>query len=52
MLDHAEGPPACFGVASGGVLEYLNVVGITGLAFAWAMARRRPKEYLQILTIV
>ena len=57
----AEGPSACFEVASGGDLSdeyehdgpgvclgdgqteaYLMNMSMTGLASAWAMARRRP----------
>ena len=60
-LDHAEGASTCFIIASGGVLPegYGNhgpgvclgdgqteaYLKDTGLASAWAMARRRPKEY-------
>ena len=42
-LKHAEGPPACFVVASGGSLyEDMDVMVP---ASDWAMARRRTKEY-------
>ena len=41
-LDHAEGPPKCFVIASGGGWKD---IGMTALASAWAMDRRRPKDY-------
>ena len=40
-LDHAQGPPACFMVASDGVLSevaYLEDVDMAELACVWAMA--------------
>ena len=36
-------PGVCLG--DGQTESYLKNTGITGLASAWAMARRRPKEY-------
>ena len=40
-LDHVEGAPTHFMVASSGVISE----GCGGPDVAWAMARRRPKEY-------
>ena len=37
------GPGVCLG--DGQTDAYLRVMGMTGLTSAWAMARRRPKEY-------
>ena len=38
-----DGPGVCLG--DGQTEAYLKDMGMTGLASAWAMARRRPKEY-------
>ena len=38
-----DGPGVCLG--DGQTEAYLKVMGMTGLASAWAMVRRRPKEY-------
>ena len=38
-----DGPGAYLG--DGETASYLKDMGISGLASAWAMARRRPKEY-------
>ena len=40
---HAEGRPPASWLRQ--VESYLKDMGITDLASAWAMARRRPKEY-------
>ena len=32
------------------VVVYLNDAGMAGLASSWAMARRRPKEYVDAAT--
>ena len=42
-LDHAEGASTRYMVRQ--VKAYLRDRGMTGLASAWPMARRRPKEY-------
>ena len=42
-LVHAEGRPHASWLRQ--VESYLKDTGMTGLASAWAMARRRPKEY-------
>ena len=42
-LDYAEGAPKRFIVAQ--VESYLKDAGKAGLASAWAMARRRSREY-------
>ena len=38
-----DGPGVCLGY--GQTEANVNDMGMTGLASAWAMARRRPKEY-------
>ena len=38
-----DGPGVCLG--DGQTEAYLKDMGMTGLASAWVMARRRPKEY-------
>ena len=42
-LDHVEGRPQASYLRQ--VESYLKDMGMAGLASAWAMARRRPKEY-------
>ena len=37
-----DGPGVCLG--DGQTEAYLRDMGMTGLAFVWAMARRRPNE--------
>ena len=43
ILSGTEGPPASCMIVSGGVLA--KDMGIARPASAWAIARRRPKEY-------
>ena len=43
LLDHAEGASTGFMVRS--LESYLKDAGMAGLASAWAMLRREPKEY-------
>ena len=48
VLDHAEGPPACFVVASDGddqTETCLKNVRMTGPASVWAITRRKLKAY-------
>ena len=43
LLDHAKGRPKASWLSQ--VEIYVREMGMTGLAFARAIARRRPKEY-------
>ena len=46
-MDHAEVSPACFVLRP--MESYLKDMGMADQASAWAMVKRRPKEYCRKL---